>query len=166
MVAVCVEVVVILAARKKGYVMKTKLKIVVMNEDGLLPVVPVKKSSGAAGMDMYAASPAILPPDGTAVLVRSGIKMEIEEGWYGKMQCRSGFGITGAIYVGSGVIDYDYRGEVFLSLANITNKPIHIEAGQRVCQMTLLPVPEVEIEVVELLSSTERAGGGFGSTGK
>ena len=65
-----------------------------------------------------------------------------------------------------GVVDSDYRGEVCVGLVNQTDQPYTVEPQERIAQMVIAPVELPDIEVVDELSDTERAGGGFGSTGK
>ena len=78
---------------------------------------------------------------------------------------RSGMAAKHNIHVLAGVIDSDYRGEWFVCLYNLGNKPYIVKAGHRVCQGIFVPVPIVRMEEVYYLEGTERGEGGFGSTG-
>ena len=65
-----------------------------------------------------------------------------------------------------GTIDADYRGEIKVILVNLSNQPFTIEAGERIAQMVVARHEQIEWESVEVLGTTERGAGGFGSTGK
>ena len=70
-----------------------------------------------------------------------------------------------ALANGIGVVDPDYRGEIFVSVVNLSDKDYTIEDGERIAQLMFLPVIRAEFELSEQLSETERGEGGFGSTG-
>ena len=132
-------------------------------------VVPTYGSQYSAGADLYAAieSPVSILPDET-FLVKTGIAMEIPTGYVGLVFARSGLatkrGLAPANKVG--VIDSDYRGEIMVALHNHSKTSQTIESGERVAQISIVPFLSAEFEVVSELSETERAGGGFGSTGR
>ena len=115
------------------------------------------KSDGAAAIDIYA-----LPTkNGYFDGYKTGIAVEIPEGYVGIIVPRSSTGIKGyTIRNTIGVIDSDYRGEIKLHLFVPVTQKI------RIAQMLIMPCPQFNIEFVEALSETERGEGGFGSTGK
>lgn len=115
------------------------------------------KSDGAAAIDIYA-----LPTkDGYFDGYKTGIAVEIPEGYVGIIVPRSSTGIKGYTIKNTiGVIDSDYRGEIKLHLFVPVTQKI------RVAQMLIMPCPQFNIEFVESLSETDRGEGGFGSTGK
>ena len=115
------------------------------------------KSDGAAAIDIYA-----LPTkDGYFDGYKTGIAVEIPEGYVGIIVPRSSTGIKGYTIKNTiGVIDSDYRGEIKLHLFVPVTQKI------RVAQMLIMPCPQFNIEFVESLSKTDRGEGGFGSTGK
>ena len=115
------------------------------------------KSDGAAAIDIYA-----LPTkNGYFDGYKTGIAVEIPEGYVGIIVPRSSTGIKGYTIKNTiGVIDSDYRGEIKLHLFVPVTQKI------RVAQMLIMPCPQFNIEFVESLSETERGDGGFGSTGK
>lgn len=115
------------------------------------------KSDGAAAIDIYA-----LPTkNGYFDGYKTGIAVEIPEGYVGLIVPRSSTGIKGYTIKNTiGVIDSDYRGEIKLHLFVPVTQKI------RVAQMLIMPCPQFNIEFVESLSETERGEGGFGSTGK
>lgn len=115
------------------------------------------KSDGAAAIDIYA-----LPTkNGYFDGYKTGIAVEIPEGYVGIIVPRSSTGIKGYTIKNTiGVIDSDYRGEIKLHLFVPVTQKI------RVAQMLIMPCPQFNIEFVESLSETDRGEGGFGSTGK
>ena len=132
-------------------------------------VLPKYGSEFAAGADLYAVTDGeveILP--GETKLIKTGLAMEIPEGYAGLVYARSGLaskrGLAPANKVG--VIDADYRGEVMVALHNHSNQPQKIEAGERIAQLVVAPFLKAEFDEVDVLSDTVRGSGGFGSTGK
>ena len=115
------------------------------------------KSGGAAAIDIYA-----LPTkNGYFDGYKTGIAVEIPEGYVGIIVPRSSTGIKGYTIKNTiGVIDSDYRGEIKLHLFVPVTQKI------RIAQMLIMPCPQFNIEFVESLSETERGDNGFGSTGK
>ncbi len=143
-----------------------KVRVKILNKEAKIPVY---QSSSAAGADLYAAeSEDITIKAGQTVLVKTGIAMEIPEGYVGLIFARSGLatkiGVAPANKVG--VIDSDYRGEIMVALHNHSGKDAVISAGDRIAQIALVPYLTAQFEEAEELSSTERGAGGFGSTGK
>lgn len=132
-------------------------------------IVPTYGSQYSAGADLYAAiETPVSIASGETYLVKTGIAMEIPVGYVGLVFARSGLaskrGLAPANKVG--VIDSDYRGEIMVALHNHSNVTQTIEAGERVAQISIVPFLSAEFDVVDELSETERAGGGFGSTGR
>ena len=146
------------------------VKIKLLTETAQLPT---KGSPQAAGYDLYAD---FCPENGEfltigpheTVKVPTGIAIEIPDGWFGGVFPRSGIsskrGLRPANCVG--VIDADYRGEIFVALHNDTDKNQYVTPGERIAQFIMIPFGNIEWQVTEDLSSTERGTGGFGSTGK
>ena len=101
-------------------------------------------------------------------LIHTGIAMEIPAGLVGLVYARSGLaskrGLAPANKVG--VIDSDYRGEIFVAIHNHSKNPEIIEPGERIAQLVIAPVIHAEFEVSDSLCDTARGEGGFGSTGK
>ena len=134
-------------------------------------VLPRRGSAFAAGYDLYAApadgKPVEIAPHTTA-MVGTGLAVAIPEGYFGGVFARSGLaskqGLRPANCVG--VIDADYRGECTVALHNDTDETRTIRPGDRIAQLVILPFLAAEFEESETLSETERAAGGFGSTGK
>ena len=142
-----------------------KIKFIKLDKNA---TVPSYGTSFSAGADLYALSgqEIELKPNET-VLVHTGIAMEIPEGYAGFVFARSGIatkrGLAPANKVG--VIDSDYRGEIMVALHNHSDKVQKIEDNERVAQLVIMPYLRAEFIEAETLDETERASGGFGSTG-
>lgn len=130
-------------------------------------VIPTRGTTGAAGFDLYANNECKILPQ-TNSLVPTGISVEIPDGFCGLIFARSGLAHKRGLRPSNavGLIDSDYRGEIFVSLYNDSNKIQEIMLGDRIAQIVFTPVFNGDISVVDELSDTERATGGFGSTGE
>ena len=131
--------------------------------------MPTYGSEEAAGADLYACLDAdIVIEPGASAFVPTGLAMEIPKGFAGLIYARSGLackrGLAPANKVG--VVDSDYRGEFMVVLHNHSNKTETVCHGERIAQLVVTPVFTPGFCEVDDLSDTERAGGGFGSTGK
>jgi dUTP pyrophosphatase len=122
-------------------------------------------SDGASGIDLCAGDYAKID-FGETLRIRTGICVEVPDGYEGQIRPRSSISFEGII-VHSGTVDCDYRGEIFLVLSNIDSDECKlINLGQRIAQLVICPVQKCDIEFVDELSETKRGDGGFGSTGK
>ncbi len=126
---------------------------------------PAYATAGAAGMDLRASEPAHLDP-GRFALVKTGLRIELPQGYEAQIRSRSGLALKSGVFVlnAPGTIDSDYRGEVGVILANFGSQPFSVEVGDRIAQMVVQKVERVVWEVADL-SVSERGDGGFGSTG-
>ena len=134
-------------------------------------IVPTYGSAGAAGADLYSLpAPAgedttLLP--GETKFIHTGIAAAIPEGYVGLVCARSGLaskrGLAPANKVG--VIDSDYRGEIMVALHNHSASSQTVAAGDRIAQLLIMPVLQVELTLADELDDTARGAGGFGSTG-
>jgi len=105
-------------------------------------------------------------PHGPICKIATGLKFKIPDGYHGRVSLRSSLGEQGLfIPNGIGVIDSDYRGQVYVLLASDYPQKVKFEHGQRIAQMSIVPSPQCELEVVDSLDETARGDGGFGSTG-
>jgi dUTP pyrophosphatase len=132
-------------------------------------IVPTYGSELAAGADLYAClEEAVRVLPGETYLVPLGIAVEIPKGYAGLVYARSGLatkkGLAPANKVG--VIDADYRGELFVGLHNHSKVEVEIEPGERVAQLIITPFLKAEYKVTDILSDTQRGDKGFGSTGR
>ncbi|MDX6508344.1 MAG: dUTP pyrophosphatase [Gaiellaceae bacterium] len=129
-------------------------------------VVPSRAYAGDAGLDLTAIERVELGP-GERAVVPTGLAVAIPDGHAGFVQPRSGLasrhGIT--IVNSPGLVDSGYRGELMVVLQNTDRtQPFVVEAGMRIAQLVVLPIPEVELVEVDELPATERGGRGFGSS--
>ena len=133
-----------------------------------LATVPTRGSEYAAGYDLYAAIPetTIIPAHKTEK-IPTDIAMEIPKGFAGLIMARSGLATKEGLRPANcvGLIDSDYRGNVIVALHNDTNTNKTIDPDERIAQLVIIPFESVECEIVDELSDTIRAEGGFGSTG-
>ena len=131
-------------------------------------VLPTYGSAYAAGADLYAVldGDVTLKP-GETKLIKTGLAMEIPEGYAGLIYARSGLaskrGLAPANKVG--VVDADYRGEVMVALHNHSTIAQTIGHGERIAQLVVAPFLKAEYTEAEELTDTVRGVGGFGSTG-
>ena len=133
-------------------------------------MLPQYGTPGAAGLDLRACldAPLTLMP-GDSQLVPSGIAIHIgDSGFAALILPRSGLGAKHGIVLGNlvGLIDSDYQGQVFISVWNRGHAAFTIQPMDRIAQLVVVPVQQVEFEVVEEFNSSYRGAGGFGSTGK
>ena len=132
--------------------------------------LPQRATEGSAGLDLCALcdEPIVVQP-GQRILVPTGLSIELPGPRYVALVfARSGMALREGLAManGVGVIDSDYRGELAVPVINQSDKPVHIENGQRIAQMLVMPV-ELPVPVLaEEISETQRGTGGFGSTGK
>jgi len=129
----------------------------------------------SAGFDLFAAVEMEVPPtrsypDGRAqvgrALVPTGVIIQLPPGTVGRVGSRSGLSVNSNIEAGAGWIDSDYRGEVMVELKNLGAQPFKARQGQRIAQLIVMPLAEVEVRVLADLAETHRGEGGFGSTGR
>lgn len=132
-------------------------------------ILPTYGSNGAAGADLYACldSDITIEP-GESAFVPTGLAMEIPANCAGLIYARSGLackrGLAPANKVG--VVDSDYRGEFMVVLHNHGSVPQTVSHGERIAQLVITPILTPLFSEVDDLSNTQRADGGFGSTGK
>jgi len=131
--------------------------------------VPHKASEGAAGFDLAAAldAPITIEP-GAWIAVPTGIAIALPTGFEAQVRPRSGLAARHGITVlnAPGTIDEDYRGEVRVVLINHGREPFAVKHGERIAQMVVARVAEVQLEEVPALDETARGSSGFGSTGR
>ena len=132
--------------------------------------LPHYGTPGAAGLDLRAClGEALTLQPGDSQLVPSGVAIHIGDPGYAAIVLpRSGLGAKHGIVLGNlvGLIDSDYQGQVFVSVWNRAKTAFTIQPMDRVAQLVLVPVAQVEWNVVEEFAVSERGAGGFGSTGK
>ena len=132
--------------------------------------LPAYATSGSAGLDLRACldEPLTLKP-GDSSLVPTGLAIHVADpGHAAVIIPRSGLGHKHGIVLGNlvGLIDSDYQGQLFVSCWNRGRETFIVNPMERIAQLVVIPVVQVELNVVESFSESERGGGGFGSTGK
>lgn len=125
---------------------------------------PTKGSAFAAGHDLYSARDVVIPARGRA-RVDTDISIAVPAGTYGRIAPRSGLAAKHGIDTLAGVIDADYRGQVGVILANLSDADFEIKVGDRIAQLIVERIVMPEVVVVEKLDESVRGAGGFGSTG-
>ena len=146
--------------------MSCKVKISCVAKEGA--VLPVYKTSGAAGADVCALTESdVVLKKGSRALVGTGLFFAIPEGYEIQVRPRSGLAFKNGVTVLNtpGTIDSDYRGELKVLLYNCGDEDFIIKNGDRIAQIVVAPVTLGALEPCDALPETERGEGGFGSTG-
>lgn len=145
-------------------------------EDGAK--MPTKGYPSDAGYDLYSREEEVIYPLRAefnagrldyslagGVMFDTGVHMEIPEGYFGKVESRSGLNVKHNVVSCGGVIDSHYRGSIKVKLYNLGTEPYVVEKGSRIAQIVLIPCLNTELETVDDLSETDRGVNGIGSTG-
>ena len=145
-----------------------KLEVKILDER-IRDMLPHYATSGAAGLDLRACveAPVTLMP-GDSQLVSSGIAIHLgDPGYAAVVLPRSGLGAKSGIVLGNlvGLIDSDYQGPLMVSVWNRGKSAFTIQPMDRIAQLVVVPVVQVEFQVVEDFAASTRGAGGFGSTG-
>ena len=142
-----------------------KLTVKVKAAEGI--TLPAYATEGSSGMDIRASEAAVIKA-GDRGCVPTGLFLEMPEGCEAQIRPRSGLAFKNGVTVlnAPGTIDSDYRGEIKVILVNLGDVNFVVEPGDRIAQMVIAPVTRAEMVRVEELNDTQRAGGGFGSTGR
>jgi dUTP pyrophosphatase len=132
--------------------------------------LPAYATDGSAGLDLRACldAPLVLAP-GKAELIPTGIAIHLEDPALAAVILpRSGLGHRHGIVLGNlvGLIDSDYQGQLMVSCWNRGAEPFTVRAGERIAQLVVVPVMQVQLEVVEDFSASQRGAGGFGHSGR
>lgn len=132
--------------------------------------LPRYETASAAGLDLLAANPEHAPiviERFSRALIPTGISLQLPDTHEAQVRPRSGLALKHGVTVlnAPGTIDADYRGEVQVLLVNLGAEPFAVTRGMRIAQLVVAPVTRVSLAVAVRLGGTERAGGGFGSTG-
>lgn len=132
--------------------------------------LPAHATPGSAGMDLRACldAPLTLAP-GEAQLIPTGISIHVEDpGLAALLLPRSGLGHRQGIVLGNlvGLIDSDYQGPLMVSCWNRSASTFTVQPGDRIAQMVIVPVVQVDFDIVAEFTSSERGSGGFGSSGQ
>ena len=139
-------------------------------DERIRDLLPAYASAGAAGMDLRAClhEPLTIAP-GDTHLVATGVSIHIADpGFAAIILPRSGLGHKHGIVLGNlvGLIDSDYQGPLMVSCWNRGHEPFTLQPLDRLAQLVIVPVVQARFRVVETFEASERAQGGFGSTGR
>lgn len=128
--------------------------------------IPQYAHSGDAGMDLFSIEDKIVK-SGETTLIHTGIKIELPQNTEAQIRPRSGLALKNSITVLNtpGTIDEGYRGEIGVILINHGKQDFKVEKHMKIAQMVVKPILRVNVIEVDELSNSERAEGGFGSTG-
>jgi dUTP pyrophosphatase len=141
------------------------LNVLKKTEDALIPVYGSKY---AVGMDVFSNTDAIISA-GQRKLISTGISVSWcgldEENYYLRVAPRSGLAVKNNIDIGAGVIDYDYRGIIYVCMINNGTNDFEVVKGMKIAQLILEKCNRPIIREVSDLDNTERGNNGFGSTG-
>jgi dUTP pyrophosphatase len=130
-------------------------------------VIPTYAKPGDAGADLYSISDLVLTP-GERALVKTGIAIALPNGYVGLVHPRSGLGLKNGISVVNtpGTIDAGYRGEIGVVLINHDlHESFQVKKGDRIAQLVIQKVENAHFKLIDQLPESERATGGYGSTG-
>lgn len=126
--------------------------------------IPEKAYDTDAGFDIRTPDDLFVPAHGSAV-VDTGVHMVIPRGYCGLLVSKSGLNMKHCITT-TGLVDAEYTGSIKVKIYNDSDTEYWFHDGDKITQIMILPVPDVDIEIVDELPNTRRAGNGFGSSGK
>ena len=149
--------------------MQKKISVKIIDEK-MRDILPQYATRGSAGLDLRACieQTQTLKP-GDTVLIPTGIAIHIEDNNLCAMILpRSGLGHKHGIVLGNlvGLIDSDYQGQLFVSMWNRGQDTFELNPMERIAQLVIVPVVQVDFDIVEEFGASDRGVGGFGSTGK
>ena len=131
--------------------------------------LPSYETSGSAGMDIRANidEPIVLKTF-ERLAIPTGLYIELPEGYEAQIRPRSGLSLKSGLSIPNapGTIDSDYRGEIKVIVANLSDREVIIHDGDRIAQMIIARYEKADWELTDQIGDTERGTGGFGSTGK
>lgn len=143
------------------------IKINIQMAEDCQDLFPAKAHADDAAFDLRSRESLILPV-GKSTLVRTGVFMELPPGYEAQVRPRSGLALKHNLTLTNspGTVDAGYRGEVGVIMFNHGPENFAVSRGDRIAQMVICKLPDVELVSVEKLSESSRGEGGFGSTGK
>jgi dUTP pyrophosphatase len=130
--------------------------------------LPERATAHASGFDLRAAvSEPVVVAAGARALIPTGLAIAVPPGYEAQIRPRSGLALRSGLTLlnSPGTIDADYRGEIGVIVINHGAEAVTIARGDRIAQMVILSLPEVELEATDELPETSRGAGGFGHTG-
>lgn len=147
--------------------MSTKVTVKFVMMEGCDELRPAKAHHDDAAYDLRSRQETMLP-SGKVGLIATGLFLEIPPGFEAQVRPRSGLALKHSLTVLNtpGTIDAGYRGEVCVIMMNAGSEPYLIHRGDRIAQMVINELPDVEMLQVKELGESKRGAGGFGSTGR
>jgi dUTP pyrophosphatase len=146
-----------------------KLDVKILDER-IREYLPQYSTTGSAGLDLRACTDEKMTINpGDTVLIPTGLAINIADpGYAAVILPRSGLGHKNGIVLGNlvGLIDSDYQGQLFVSIWNRGKETFELNPFDRIAQLVVIPVVQVDLNIVDDFKETERGAGGFGSTGK
>lgn len=127
-------------------------------------MIPTRAHSSDAGYDLYSTESVTIAP-GESYTFDTGVCMEIPWGFAGFIKSKSGLNVRHGL-TSEGVIDSGYNGSIRVKLYNHGTETYHVNRGDKISQIVIIPIYTPKLEVVESLDETERGDKGFGSTGR
>ncbi|EKE90237.1 dUTP diphosphatase [Helicobacter pylori] len=140
-----------------------KIKIQKIHPNALIPKY---QTEGSSGFDLHAVEEVTIKPHSVG-LVKIGICLSLEVGYELQVRTRSGLALNHQVMVlnSPGTVDNDYRGEIKVILANLSDEDFKVQVGDRIAQGVVQKTYKAEFIECERLDETSRGSGGFGSTG-
>ena len=139
-----------------------KVKIKKLNPEA---TIPSYAHPGDVGLDLHSLENYELKP-GERKIFDLGFALEFESGYVAMIKDKGGLPKNAGLHTMGGVFDAGYRGEYNVNLINLSDTPYKIEKGDKLAQLIIIPVTQVELEETQNLSDSSRGDGRFGSTGK
>ena len=142
------------------------IKFYIKPEEGCEDILPSKAHIDDAGYDLFSAEDTVVLP-GEVLAVSVGFRCELPKGYELQVRPKSGLALKSKITVANtpGTVDCNYRGIVKVLVYNFGDKPYSIARKTKIAQGVICALPDVEYEIKDFLSETDRGEGGFGSTG-
>ena len=138
------------------------MKIKLLHKDAKIPT----RAYSSAGYDLFCLEDEEIESLDSS-LINTGVAVAIPSGYVGIIKSKSGLSVKAQLEVGAGVIDSDYRGELMVHIYNHSRcENYEFKAGDKIAQLLIVPIATHELELVDDLDDTVRAGKGFGSSGK
>lgn len=139
------------------------IKVRIKLDDGAFQ--PLRAHEYDAGLDLRSMIDQEIPARGSAVF-DTGVHIEIPCEVYGKIESKSGLNVKHDVVSCGGVIDSGYTGSIVVKLYNLSDKPYHVAAGDKIAQLILMPCYAPTLCLSSKLTETDRGDNGFGSSGR
>lgn len=128
-------------------------------------LLPTRGHNTDAGLDLLTPVDVVIKANDSAV-IDTGVHIAIPEGYFGKLESKSGLNVNHNVVCLGGVIDCGYTGSIKVKLYNLSDEPMNFKRGNKVVQLIIQPCLLPDLLVVDSLEDTERGDNGFGSTGE